>query len=152
MLVSSSVVPLSFSCVREAFLDMYASCVFGEASRSCGRLSLQVVFKGGLFSGATPQFPGRGVQGHPSAAPTRRLRCIRTLRAVIRHSFELQSSCSEQDDQRDEANLTNGDVDSSNRKNVRTDVRRDVHMGARVDIRTDVLADIRTDVCKDVLA
>ena len=73
------------------------------------------------------------------------------FRAVTRRSFELQTSCSEQDDQRDEANLTNGDVDSSNRKDVRTDVRRDVRMCVRADIRTDVPTDVRTDVCRDVL-
>ena len=74
---------------------------------------------------------------------------------MTRRSFELQTSCSEQDNQRDEANLTNGDVDSSNRKNVRTDVLTDVftdvRMGVRADIRTDVLTDVRTDVCRDVL-
>ena len=133
-------------------MPVCASCVFGEPSRSCGRLSLQVVFEGGLFSGATFLFPGRGVQGHPSAAPTRRLRRIRTFQAVARRSFELQTSCSEQDGQRDEANLTNGNVDSSNRKNVCTDVRGDVRMGFRADISTDVLTDDRTDVCRDVLA
>ena len=52
--------------------------------------------------------------------------------------------------QRDGANLTNGVVDSSNRKNVRTDVRRDVRMGVHADIRTDVLTDVRTDVCRDL--
>ena len=124
-------------------MPVCASCVFGERSRNCGRLSLEVIVEGGLFSGTTFLFPGRGVQGHPSAAPTRRLRRIRMFRSVTRRSFELRSSCSEQDDQRDEANLTNGDVDSSNRTNVRTDVRRDVRMGVRADIRMDVL----TDVC-----
>ena len=152
MSVSWSVLPLNFSCVREASSRRYALPV-------CS-VSPLVVVDGFLFRLSSraassrarlPQFPGRAVQGHPSAAPTRRLRRIRTFRAVTRCWFELRSSCSEQDDQRDEANLTNGDVDSSNRKNVRTDVRRDVRMGVRADIRTDVLTDVRTDICRHVL-
>ena len=73
------------------------------------------------------------------------------FRAVTRRSLELRSSCSEQEDQRDEANLTNGDVHSSKRKNVWTDVRRDGSMGVHADIRMDVLTDVRTDVCRHVL-
>ena len=40
-------------CARGFFSPASASAVFGELSRSCGRLSLQVVFEGGLFSGTT---------------------------------------------------------------------------------------------------
>ena len=40
-------------CARGVFSPTCASVVFGEPSRSCGRLSLQVVFEGGLFSGTT---------------------------------------------------------------------------------------------------
>ena len=40
-------------CARGFFSPASASALFGEPSRSCGRLSLQVVFEGGLFSGTT---------------------------------------------------------------------------------------------------
>ena len=40
-------------CAHGFFSPACVSVVFGEPSRSCGRLSLQVVFEGGLFSGTT---------------------------------------------------------------------------------------------------